>query len=109
MARATCELLWLKHLLEEWKFCELGPMELMCDNQSASYLSSNPVFHERSKHIEVDRHFIREKILPGIIKTSSVSSNDQLANIFTKTSMGTSDQLYSLRESVDYSQLLWLI
>jgi len=60
MAHATCELLCLKHLLEELKFCELGPMELKCDNQSALYLSSNPVFHERTKHIEVDCHFIRE-------------------------------------------------
>jgi len=88
MAHATCELLWLKHLLEELKFCELGPMELKCDNQSALYLSSNPVFHERTKHIEVDCHFIREKILSGIIKTSSESSNDQLADIFTKPLWG---------------------
>jgi hypothetical protein len=60
MTRTTCELLWLKHLLEELKFAELGPMELMCDNQSTLYISSNPIFHERTKHIEVDCHFIRE-------------------------------------------------
>jgi hypothetical protein len=47
MAYASCELLWSKHLLEELKFCELGPMELRHDNQLALYLSSNPVFHER--------------------------------------------------------------
>jgi hypothetical protein len=67
MAHTTCELLWLKHLLKELKYCELGPMELMCDNQWALYLYSNPYFHERTKHIEVDCHFIREKILSGII------------------------------------------
>jgi hypothetical protein len=85
MAHATCELLWLKHLLEELHFCEIGPMELVCDNQSALHLSSNPVFHERTKHIEVDCHFLREKILTGIIKTSFVNSRDQLADIFTKS------------------------
>lgn len=88
MAHDTCELLWLKHLLEELKFCELGHMELKCDNQSTLHLSSNPIFHERTKHIEVDCHFIREKILSDIIKTSSISSNDQLADIFTKPLQG---------------------
>jgi hypothetical protein len=43
-AHTTCELLWLKHLVQELKFCELGPMELRCDNQSAMYLSSNSFF-----------------------------------------------------------------
>ena len=59
MANAKCELLWLKHLLQELKFSEIWPMELVCDNQSALYLSSNPIFHERTKHIEVNCHFIR--------------------------------------------------
>ncbi|XP_057451805.1 secreted RxLR effector protein 161-like [Lotus japonicus] len=88
MANTTCELLWLKHLLQELKFCELGPMELACDNQSALYLSSNPIFHERTKHIEVDCHFIREKILSGVIKTSYVQSRDQLADMLTKSLRG---------------------
>ena len=88
MANTTCELLWLKYLLQELKFCEIGPMELACDNQSALYLSSNPIFHEKTKHIEVDCHFIREKILSGIIKTSFVGTRDQLADMMTKSLRG---------------------
>lgn len=60
---AICELVWLRNLLQELKFCEICLMELACDNQSTLHLSSNPIFYERTKHIEVDCHFIREKIL----------------------------------------------
>jgi hypothetical protein len=85
MAHATCELVWLKHLLQELHFCEIGQMELVCDNQSALHLSSNPGFHERSKHIEVYCHFIRENIISRVIRTSFVNSKDQLADTFTKS------------------------
>ena len=89
VAMATCELVWVKQLLKELKFGEISKMELVCDNQVALHIASNPVFHERIKHIEIDCHFVREKILSGDIVTKFVKSNDQLANIFTKSLTGS--------------------
>ncbi|RVW31226.1 Retrovirus-related Pol polyprotein from transposon RE1 [Vitis vinifera] len=88
MALATCELIWLKHLLRELRFGKDEQMKLICDNQVALHITSNTVFHERIKHIEVDCHFIREKIASGCVATSFVNSNDQLADIFTKSLRG---------------------
>ncbi|RVW79787.1 Retrovirus-related Pol polyprotein from transposon RE1 [Vitis vinifera] len=88
MTLATCELIWLRHLLRELRFGKDEQMKLICDNQAALHIASNPVFHERTKHIEVDCHFIREKIASGCVATSFVNSNDQLADIFTKSLRG---------------------
>ena len=73
MALATCELIWLKQLLQDLRFGKDGKMTLVCDNQAALHIASNPVFHERTKHIEVDCHFIREKIASGCMTTSFVN------------------------------------
>ena len=79
---ATCELIWLKHL-QKLRFRKDEHMELICDDQATLHIASNLVFHERAKHIEVDCHFIREKITSGCVATSFINSNDQLADIFT--------------------------
>ena len=63
-------------------------MKLSYDNQAALHIASNLVFHVRIKHIEVDCHFIREKITSDCVATSFVNSNDQLADIFTKSLRG---------------------
>ena len=54
MAHISCELMWIKQLLEELKFVVKGPISMHCDNQAAIHIASNPVFHEQTKHIEVD-------------------------------------------------------
>ncbi|GMI85144.1 cysteine-rich RLK (RECEPTOR-like protein kinase) 8 [Hibiscus trionum] len=83
MASATCELTWLAALLSSFGI-KVSQASLFCDNQSAVHLASNQVFHERSKHIEVDCHFIREKVVVGFLKLFHVRSINQLVDIFTK-------------------------
>lgn len=85
MAAAASEIVWLRLLLEELGHSLTGkPTKLFCDNQAAIQIASNPVFHERTKHIEVACHYIREKVLDRTIETPYLQSSDQLADIFTK-------------------------
>ena len=79
-----CEITWLPQLLMEVGLETLVPTKLWCDNQVALYITSNPVFHEQTKHIEIDCHFIRENIQLGLISTGYVKPKEQLGNIFTK-------------------------
>ena len=78
----------MRQLLQELRSGKDEQIKLVYDNQTALHIASNPVFHERTKHIEVDCHFIREKIASGCVATSFVNSNDQLVDIFTKSLRG---------------------
>ncbi|GFS39053.1 hypothetical protein Acr_00g0060930 [Actinidia rufa] len=85
MAQGTSEILWLRSLLTELGFSMIDSSYLFCDNKSAIMLSSDSVLHERTKHIEVDIHFIREKVRSGVITPSFVPSYAQTADMFTKS------------------------
>ena len=81
----TFELFWLRWFLKDLGVSTSSATPLYCDNQSAIHIAHNDVFHERTKHIEIDCHFIRYHLLHSALKLISVSSIDQLADIFTKS------------------------
>jgi hypothetical protein len=84
MAKGLCELLWLKRLLTEIGFAPTSEMNLFCDNKAAIDISHNPIQHDRTKHVEVDRHFIKHNLKTKIVQFPFVKSEDQLADILTK-------------------------
>ena len=81
----TFKLLWLQWLLKDLSVSTSSATPLYCDNQSAIHITHNDIFHERTKHIEIDCHFIRYHLVYGALKLISVSSKNQLADIFTKS------------------------
>lgn len=71
-------------LLKDLGLKKLPSVNLKCDNQVALYIAANLVFHERTKHIEVDLHFVRDKVVEGLIKPSYVPTHLQLVDLLTK-------------------------
>ncbi|XP_020684388.2 uncharacterized protein LOC110100997, partial [Dendrobium catenatum] len=84
LSSAVSEVLWLRLLVEELHLPQTSPTVIHCDNTSAIALAHNPVFHARTKHIEIDHHFIRDHLDSGHISVTHLSSIDQIADIFTK-------------------------
>ncbi|KAJ0606762.1 putative RNA-directed DNA polymerase [Helianthus annuus] len=84
IVKGITEILWLKKLMNEIGFPLKLPTQLMCDNKAAIKISENPVQHDRTKHVEIDRHFIKEKIEDGTVELPFIRSEEQLADILTK-------------------------
>ena len=82
---ASCEALWLRKLLVNLFGQELWPTVIHCDNQSCIQLFENPVFHDRSKHIEIRYHFIRDYVQRGAITLYYIYTDEQVADILTKS------------------------
>ena len=84
MAHTTFEMMWVRSLLHEMRIMIFIPIKMYCDNQSAIFIASNSVFHERIKHIEVDCYFIRDLVIKKHIVTLYARSEDQLGDIIIK-------------------------
>ena len=80
----VCHAIWLRNLLKELDLQQKKPTKIFVDNKSAIALAKNPVFHDRSKHIDTRYHYIRECITRKEVQLEYVKSNDQIADIFTK-------------------------
>ncbi|CAH9090143.1 unnamed protein product [Cuscuta epithymum] len=84
MAITISEILWLRWLLRDLTINHTGPTPLYCDNQAARHIALNPVFHERTKHVEMDCYFVRERVASKEIQPYSIHTDNQVADIFTK-------------------------
>ena len=84
-SKASQEALWIRRLLEDTCHQQAHPTTIFCDNQSSIKLTKNPVYHVRSKHIEVHHHFVRDLMESEVIKLHFTGTEDQVANIFTKS------------------------
>jgi hypothetical protein len=84
IADVTAEVIWIQVLLRELGISLPRPPSLWCDNIGATYLTGNPIFHRRMKHVEVDYHFLCERVGMNQLDVRHKSSKDQLADIMTK-------------------------
>ncbi|XP_068641892.1 secreted RxLR effector protein 161-like [Aristolochia californica] len=84
LSSTASEIIWLQQLLQDFQVKVASPALLYCDNQAAIHIASNPTFHERTKHIEIDCHFVRERVTSGVLKLLPIRSQYQLADMFTK-------------------------
>jgi hypothetical protein len=84
LANATTEMMWVQTLLKELGVHAARYAKLWCNNLGATYLLANRIFHVTTKHIEVDFHFVQERVAQGLLKIHFVSTRDQVVDGFTK-------------------------
>ncbi|KAL0406498.1 UNVERIFIED_CONTAM: Retrovirus-related Pol polyprotein from transposon RE2 [Sesamum latifolium] len=85
LAATVCELRWVSYILKDLGVDILTPIPLFCDNKAALHIMANPVFHERTKHIEIDCHIVRDAYKDGFILPSHIKGTNQIADISTKS------------------------
>ena len=84
MSATTSELEWITHLLLDLHLPLHLPVLMHCDNKAAQHIAENPIFHEQTKHLNIDCHYTRDEVLEGFLQTTHVSSQKQLADLMTK-------------------------
>jgi hypothetical protein len=84
VANGVAEVSWLRQLLQELYHPLQSASLVYCDNVSAVYLSSNPIQHQPTKHVEIDLHFFRERVALGVVRVLHVPTTSQFADVFTK-------------------------
>ena len=84
MSKGIGEVMWIRNLLDELKIVYIKPIDIRCDNTLAICIAHDPVYHDRMKHVNIDRFYIQDHLEQGILKTEHVSFEDQCADIFTK-------------------------
>ncbi|GJT37724.1 putative RNA-directed DNA polymerase [Tanacetum coccineum] len=95
MASVTSEIVWILKILKDLNWDHFMPVNMFCDSQAAIKIAANPVFHERTKHLEIDLHFVREKILSGVLKTQ-------------KLVLLIKQQIFSLKGWISSNMISWL-
>ncbi|KAL0397801.1 UNVERIFIED_CONTAM: Retrovirus-related Pol polyprotein from transposon RE1 [Sesamum calycinum] len=84
MASTVCELLWISYILGDFGITVVSPIPFHCDNKAAIHITENPVFHERTKHLDIDCHIVRDRFKSGFILPQHISTQHQVADLFTK-------------------------
>jgi histone deacetylase 1/2 len=103
LAHVTAEILWIQTLLHELQVPTTTPI-VLCDNQSAVALAHNPILHARTKHMEIDLFFVREKVLAKQLQVLHIPGTDQWADLFTKPLSAA--QFLNLRHKLNVAHLL---
>ncbi|CAM8905574.1 unnamed protein product [Rhodiola kirilowii] len=104
MAAVCCELAWLARLISDMGVKVSSAIHLHCDNKAAIHIAHNPVFHERTKHVELDCHLVRNHVLSKFVLPLHINTNEQPADIFTKSL--TREQLQYLSSKLGVSNFL---
>ncbi|KAL0387396.1 UNVERIFIED_CONTAM: hypothetical protein Sradi_2621400 [Sesamum radiatum] len=103
MGSTVCELFWISYILQEFGISVSSPIPFHCDNKAAIHITENPVFHERTKHLDIDCHLVRDHFKCGFILPRHIPSAQQVVDLFTKTLPARFSRLFSKLGMLSYA------